>query len=77
MYSKQLFQIELEKSRGPKWFNLPATSLTPDVENDLKVIQMRSVLDTKHFYKKNDLKVLPKYFEVSSCIVVYIRDISF
>lgn len=56
--------MEREKSKGSQWFNLPATSITPEVENDLKIIQMRSVLDSKHFYKKNDLKVLPKYFEV-------------
>ncbi|XP_046668227.1 deoxynucleotidyltransferase terminal-interacting protein 2 isoform X2 [Homalodisca vitripennis] len=60
-------KMEREKTRGPQWFNLPATSVTPEVENDLKIIQMRSVLDSKHFYKKNDLKVLPKYFESASC----------
>ena len=25
---------------------------------------MRSALDPKHFYKKNDLKVLPKFFQM-------------
>lgn len=29
---------------------------------------MRSVLDPKHFYKKNDLKVLPKYFQVGTVL---------
>lgn len=38
--------------------------MTEEVKNDLQVLQMRSVLDPKHFYKKNDLKVLPKYFQV-------------
>uniref|UniRef100_A0A1B6JJI1 Fcf2 pre-rRNA processing C-terminal domain-containing protein n=1 Tax=Homalodisca liturata TaxID=320908 RepID=A0A1B6JJI1_9HEMI len=61
-------KMEREKTRGPQWFNLPATSVTPEVENDLKIIQMRSVLDSKHFYKKNDLKVLPKYFEVGKVL---------
>lgn len=36
------------------------------MRNELKVIQMRSVLDPKHFYKKNDLKVLPKYFQIGT-----------
>lgn len=44
---------------------MPATELTEERENDLKILQMRSVLNPKHFYKKNDLKVLPKYFQVN------------
>lgn len=31
---------------------------------------MRSVLDPKHFYKKNDLDVLPKYFQVNFCLFI-------
>lgn len=43
---------------------MPATEMTDEVKNDLQLLQMRSVLDPKHFYKKNDLKVLPKFFQV-------------
>lgn len=53
-----------EKTKGVKWFNMPATEVTDEVKNDLEILQMRSVLDPKHFYKKNDFKVLPKYFQV-------------
>lgn len=60
---------EKSQTKGPEWYNLPATTLTPEVENDLKVIQMRSALDPKHFYKKNDLKTaLPKYFQVGKVL---------
>lgn len=45
---------------------MPATEVTEEIENDLKILQMRSVLDPKHFYKKNDLKVLPKYFQIGT-----------
>ncbi|CAH1175868.1 unnamed protein product [Phaedon cochleariae] len=55
---------EREKTKGKKWYGLPATEMTEEIKNDLEVLQMRSVLDPKHFYKKNDLKVLPKYFQV-------------
>ncbi|XP_054272942.1 deoxynucleotidyltransferase terminal-interacting protein 2 [Macrosteles quadrilineatus] len=61
-------KMERERTRGPQWFNLAATSITPEVENNLKVVQMRSILDSKHFYKKNDLKVLPKYFEIGKVL---------
>lgn len=39
--------------------------MTPELENDLKAIQMRSILDPKRFYKKNDMKTLPKFVQVS------------
>lgn len=55
---------EQQKTKGKKWFGLPATEVTEDVKRDLEVLQMRSVLDPKRFYKKNDLKVLPKYFQI-------------
>ncbi|XP_013103468.2 deoxynucleotidyltransferase terminal-interacting protein 2 [Stomoxys calcitrans] len=61
-----LNRIERSKTKGKKWFNMPATELTEEAENDLKILQMRSVLDPKHFYKKNDLKVLPKYFQIGT-----------
>lgn len=47
---------------------MPATELTEEVKRDLEIIQMRSVLDPKHFYKKNDLKALPKYFQVGKVL---------
>ncbi|KAH8262786.1 hypothetical protein KR044_000345 [Drosophila immigrans] len=61
-----LNRAEREKTKGGGWFDLPATEITEDMRNELKIIQMRSVLDPKHFYKKNDLKVLPKYFQIGT-----------
>ena len=55
---------ERAKTKGKDWYNLPAPELTPEVRHDLQVIRMRSVLDPKHFYKKNDLKTIPKYFQI-------------
>lgn len=60
-----VFQKEREKTKGKKWYGLPATEVTNEIKNDLEVLRMRSALDPKRFYKKNDLKVLPKYFQVS------------
>ncbi|CAK9810306.1 Deoxynucleotidyltransferase terminal-interacting protein 2 [Anthophora plagiata] len=45
-----------------------APELTPEVKHDLQVLRMRSVLDPKHFYKKNDLKALPRYFQIGKII---------
>jgi hypothetical protein len=49
---------------------MPATEITEEVKRDLEVLQMRSVLDPKTFYKKNDLKVLPKYFQVTISLIL-------
>ncbi|CAG9765146.1 unnamed protein product [Ceutorhynchus assimilis] len=59
---------EREKTKGKNWYGLPATEMTEEVKQDLEILQMRSVLDPKHFYKKNDLKVLPKYFQVGKVL---------
>jgi len=59
-------KLEREKTKGDKWFNMPATEMTEEIKNDLTALQMRSILNPKHFYKKNDLKVLPKYFQVGT-----------
>ncbi|KAF9795449.1 hypothetical protein SFRURICE_004821 [Spodoptera frugiperda] len=61
---KALRRKEREKTKGPGWFNLPAPEVTEELKNDLQVLKMRSALDPKHFYKKNDMEVLPKYFQV-------------
>ena len=57
-------KAEADKTKGDKWFNLPATEMTEEKLRDLEIIQMRSILNPKQFYKKNDLKVVPKYFQV-------------
>ncbi|XP_026764543.2 deoxynucleotidyltransferase terminal-interacting protein 2 [Galleria mellonella] len=61
---KALRKKERQKTKGPEWFNLPAPEIREELKNDLQVLKMRSALDPKHFYKKNDMEVLPKYFQV-------------
>lgn len=43
---------------------MPAPEITDELKNDLEILKMRSALDPKHFYKKNDMEALPKYFQV-------------
>lgn len=58
------FQKAREETAGPMWFNLPATQVTPEIEQDMKIMKMRNILDRKRHYKKNDSSALPKYFQV-------------
>ncbi|XP_075736133.1 deoxynucleotidyltransferase terminal-interacting protein 2-like isoform X2 [Rhipicephalus microplus] len=57
---------ERSKTKGPGWFGLPAPEMTNELKHNLEVLRMRHVLDPKRFYKKNDLKDLPKYFQVGT-----------
>ncbi|XP_017773159.1 PREDICTED: deoxynucleotidyltransferase terminal-interacting protein 2 [Nicrophorus vespilloides] len=66
--AKKERKVEKEKTKGDKWYGLPATEVTDELRKDLEVLKMRSVLDPKHFYKKNDLQVLPKYFQVGKVV---------
>nr|CAG4645896.1 EOG090X0GO7 [Lynceus sp. MCZ IZ 141354] len=61
-------KTDREKSKGKNWYDLPATELTEEKQRDLEILQMRSVLNPKQFYKKNDLKVLPKYFQIGKVL---------
>lgn len=53
---------------------MPVPEMTEELKNNLQVLKMRSVMDPKHFYKKNDMEVLPKYFQVQilQCYFYYI-----
>jgi hypothetical protein len=64
-------QKQCEKQKmgtGTGWFNMRAPEITQEIRHDLEVLKMRSVLNPKHFYKKNDMKALPKHFHVGKVI---------
>lgn len=48
---------------------MKAPEMTEELKNDMSILQMRSALDPKHFYKRSEMKTLPKYFEVSSLLL--------
>ncbi|XP_036435086.1 deoxynucleotidyltransferase terminal-interacting protein 2 [Colossoma macropomum] len=59
---------EKAKTTGDGWFNMRAPELTEDLKNDLKALKMRSAMDPKRFYKKNDREGFPKYFQVGTVV---------
>ncbi|XP_041368745.1 deoxynucleotidyltransferase terminal-interacting protein 2-like [Gigantopelta aegis] len=65
---KKQRKVEREKTKGKGWFGLPATELDDEKKNDLLALQMRRALDPKRFYKNNDLKGLPKYYQFGTVI---------
>ncbi|KAF7587464.1 hypothetical protein BBP40_007209 [Aspergillus hancockii] len=54
---------------GSDWFDLQKTELTPALKRDLQLLRMRSVLDPKRHYKKENGKAHPpKYSQVGTII---------
>lgn len=47
---------------------MKAPEVTEELKNDIQIVQMRSALDPKHFYKRNEMKTIPKYFEMGQVI---------
>ncbi|KAL2017296.1 hypothetical protein VTK56DRAFT_2319 [Thermocarpiscus australiensis] len=65
-----------QKKKGPKetlgsdWYNMPRTSLTPELKRDLQLLRMRDVVAMgKQFFKKDSRKdFIPEYCQVGTII---------
>ncbi|KIW57233.1 hypothetical protein PV05_05811 [Exophiala xenobiotica] len=62
-------KINDQASTGPDWFDLPKTTLTPQLKRDLQLIEMRSVLDPHRHYKKNNRRgKIPTFSQTGTVI---------
>jgi len=66
--AKKLAKEERERTKGKGWFEMKAPEMTEALKNDLELMQMRGALDPKRFYKKSDIRNLPKYFAVGTVV---------
>ncbi|MGH0132808.1 UNVERIFIED_CONTAM: hypothetical protein FKN15_050672 [Acipenser sinensis] len=70
-YKESLHRLKMKrreeraKTTGDGWYNMKAPEMTNELKNDLKALKMRSAMDPKRFYKKNDREGFPKYLQVS------------
>ncbi|KAI4335079.1 hypothetical protein L6164_013760 [Bauhinia variegata] len=66
----KLLRKQIKDTAGNNWFDMPAQSITPELQKDLKLLKLRGAIDPKRHYKKGDsnLKSLPKYFQVGTVI---------
>ncbi|XP_064616059.1 deoxynucleotidyltransferase terminal-interacting protein 2-like [Liolophura sinensis] len=73
-YTESVRKLKMQRrkeramTKGNNWYNMPATELTEERKNDLKVLQMRHALDPKRFYRANDLHTAPKYFQFGTVV---------
>lgn len=56
-----------QDTAGPAWYNLPKPEMTPELKNDLRLLQMRSALDPKRHYKGGPI-LTSKYFHVGTVV---------
>ncbi|KAK1165379.1 deoxynucleotidyltransferase terminal-interacting protein 2 [Acipenser oxyrinchus oxyrinchus] len=59
---------ERAKTTCDGWYNMKAPEMTTELKNDLKALKMRSAMDPKRFYKKNDREGFPKYLQVGTVV---------
>ncbi|KAJ9661698.1 dTDP-fucopyranose mutase [Coniosporium apollinis] len=65
---KQKQAEEKKATAGPDWFGLPRLDPTPELKQDIKLIQMRSVLDPHRHYRKEGKAQMPEYAQVGTLI---------
>lgn len=66
---KRRHEEEKKATAGPMWFNLPRTDLTPELKRDLQLLRMRSVLDPKRHFKKDNRKSdVPEFSQIGTII---------
>lgn len=53
---------------GRRWFDLPATTITPEVKTDLRLLALRGAFDPKRFYRNPDATKFPKYFQMGTVV---------
>ncbi|KAF2253837.1 Fcf2-domain-containing protein [Trematosphaeria pertusa] len=67
--AKRQRKEEKKATAGSSWFDLPKLDVTPQLRQDLQLLQMRNVLDPKRHYKKSDSKsAVPVYGQVGTII---------
>lgn len=57
-----------ESSKGAKWFDMKRAEMTDEEKRDLKILKMRKALDPKTFYKGDDMKGLPRFFQKGTVV---------
>ncbi|XP_052894192.1 deoxynucleotidyltransferase terminal-interacting protein 2 isoform X2 [Anopheles moucheti] len=65
---RKLNKLERKKTKGKNWFGIAAPQITPELQNELALMKMRSILDPKQSFKRLDKRKTPTYFEIGKVI---------
>ena len=58
----------MAETAGKNWGYMPKVELTEEIKRDLKAIQYRTHIFRDKFYKKNDSKKLPEFFQIGTVV---------
>ncbi|ORY73587.1 Fcf2 pre-rRNA processing-domain-containing protein [Leucosporidium creatinivorum] len=63
---------------GPKWFNMPATAMTPELKREIQAMRLRNALDPKRFYRSSakEDKALPEFFQLGHVLPSHAGSVS-
>ncbi|CAI5995601.1 unnamed protein product [Closterium sp. NIES-64] len=64
----QIARKNKPNTAGPKWYDLPAPDITPEIKTELQLLRMRNVLDPKRHYRSADSKKLPTHFQIGTVV---------
>ncbi|OQE21104.1 hypothetical protein PENSTE_c012G00602 [Penicillium steckii] len=69
LYSSGKKAPQEKTTSGPDWFDMPKTEMTTEFKRDLQLLRMRSVLDSKRHYKKENTKAkAPEFSQVGTIV---------
>ncbi|GIL86940.1 hypothetical protein Vretimale_15526 [Volvox reticuliferus] len=54
--------------RSKEWFQLPATKITDEMKQELRLLRLRGAYDPKRFYKSLDDTKFPKHFQIGTVL---------
>ncbi|KAM6544781.1 hypothetical protein CsatB_025517 [Cannabis sativa] len=63
----RILRKQIKDTAGHNWFDMPAPTITPELQKDLQLLKLRNVMDPKRHYKKGESKS-NKYFQVGTII---------
>ena len=60
---------QLEKTTlGDKWYGLAKPTMTPELEREVQVLQLKAFMHRKRFFKRGANRTTPEYFEMGTII---------
>ena len=57
-----------EETAGKNWGHMKKVELTEEIKADLRALKLRNQLFSDRFYKTNDSKKLPEYFQIGTVV---------
>ena len=57
-----------EETAGKNWGHMKKVELTVEIKADLRALKLRNQLFSDRFYKTNDSKKLPEYFQIGTVV---------